>query len=312
MKAICLLSVIFLSIFNCFQAQQKPQPFLPEIVKKFPNVRDIAISPNGDEVLFTAQSTMGNLSAIIETRRVNGEWSAPKIAPFSGQYFDLEPFFSKDGLILYFVSTRPKADSKKEVKDFDIWYVARKTLDEAWSVPANMGSPINTEHGEFYPSITDNGNFYFTRDNPELKRKDDIYVSKKVGGVYVEAIALPDSINSVGYEYNAFIAPDESFLIFGGYNRKDGFGSGDLYISYHTENGWTKAKNMGNTINSNKMDYCPFVDVKHKTLYFTSKRDATAVDFDKPLSTEAFLSELHKYENGLSRLYKVNFAPKTK
>ncbi|TBN04893.1 hypothetical protein EYD45_06425 [Hyunsoonleella flava] len=306
MKANFPFLYLFFCVINIFQAQQKPQSFLPEAVKQFPNVRDIAISPNGNEVLFTAQSTMGNLSAIIEVKKKNNGWGLPKIVSFSGQYFDLEPFFSKDGLTLYFVSTRPKPDSKNEKKDFDIWYVTRKSLKDEWSAPMNMGSPINTEHGEFYPSIANNGNFYFTRDNPELKRKDDIYVSKNVNGEYTEAIVLSDSINTNGYEYNAFIAPDESYLIFGGYGRKDGFGSGDLYISYNTKNGWSAAKNLGNVINSSKMDYCPFVGVDNKTLYFTSKRDSTNAEFDKPLTTEEFLSELYKYENGVSRLYKVN------
>ncbi|WP_203257958.1 TolB-like translocation protein [Hyunsoonleella ulvae] len=301
-----LLFMLFCSI-NVFQAQQNPQPFIPNIVKQFPNVRDIAISPDGNEVLFSAQSIMGNLSAIVEVKRKNNAWSLPKITTFSGQYFDLEPFFSKDGLTLYFVSTRPKPNSKKGKKDFDIWYVTRPSLNDEWSSPVNMGTPINTEHGEFYPSVADNGNFYFTRDNPELKRKDDIYVSKKLDGTYSEAIALSDSINTTSYEYNAFVAPDESYIIFGGYNREDGYGSGDLYISYHTKSGWSEAKNLGKNINSDKMDYCPFVDTKHKTLYFTSKRDATNVEFDSPLTTEAFLSELYKYDNGLSRLYKIGF-----
>ena len=49
-------------------AQQHPKPFLENVVKQFPNVRDIAIAPNGDEILFTAQSVMGNLSAIVEVK----------------------------------------------------------------------------------------------------------------------------------------------------------------------------------------------------------------------------------------------------
>ncbi|WP_321538323.1 hypothetical protein [Flavobacterium piscinae] len=46
---------------------------------------------------------------------------------FTGKYKDLEPFLSTDGLKLYFASNRPLTESG-EPKDFDIWYVERKTL----------------------------------------------------------------------------------------------------------------------------------------------------------------------------------------
>ena len=302
MKVISFLLVL-LSL-NCF-AQNNPQPFLEEIVSQFPNVRDLAISPNGHEVMFTAQSVMGNLSAIISVSREDDSWGLPKVASFSGKYFDLEPFYSHDGLKLYFVSTRPMDQTSTEPKDFDIWVVERKNLDSAWSKPKNMGSPINTEHGEFYPSIAKNGNFYFTRDNPTLNRKDDLYVSPIKDGKYQEPVALPSSINTESYEYNAFIAPDESYLIFGGYNRKDGLGSGDLYISHKTENGWSEAKNLGKFINSDKMDYCPFV--KDGLLYFTSKRDLTDAKPKNTLSFDDLLEELWKYGNGSSRLYRISF-----
>lgn len=302
MKAIYFLLAL-LSV-TCF-AQNKPQPFLEEIVSQFPNVRDLAISPNGHEVMFTAQSFMGNLSAIVTVAKEGDSWGLPKVASFSGKYFDLEPFYSPDGLKLYFVSTRPMDQTSVEPKDFDIWVVERKNLNSAWSKPKNMGSPINTEHGEFYPSIAKNGNFYFTRDNPTLNRKDDLYISLIKEGKYQEPFALPKSINTESYEYNAFIAPDESYLIFGGYNRKDGLGSGDLYISYKTENGWSEAKNMGNFINSDKMDYCPFV--KDGILYFTSKRDFTDTKPKNTLSFDDLLEEFWKYDNGSSKLYKIPF-----
>ncbi len=300
--------LLFLFSFNIFLSfsQQSVTPFLEDIVKQFPNVRDIAIAPNGDEIMFSAQSVMGNVSAIITVIKENDKWSSPRIASFSGQFFDLEPFFSHDGLKLYFVSTRPLNSLTNKPKDFDIWFVKRDHLKSNWSEPINMGSPINTEDGEFYPSISSNGNFYFTRDNPELKRKDDIYVSKNINGSLTEPIVLPDAINSEGYEYNSFIAPDESYLIYGCYNRKDGLGSGDLYISYNTENGWTQAINLGDKINSTKMDYCPFVDVKTNTLYFTSKLDNTKTNFERALSINELLNEFNKYDNGASKLYQVS------
>ena len=289
-------------------SQNTAEPFLPELIKTFPNVRDIAISPNGNEVMFTAQSVMGNLSAIVYTKKENDIWSSPEIASFSGQYFDLEPFYSHDGLKLYFISTRPLDDNSSEPKDHDIWFVERKTLDSNWSQAINLGSPINTVHSEFYPSISENGNFYFTRDNPTLNRKDDIYVSKYINGKYTIPEVLPETINSDGYEYNAFIAPDESYLLYGCYVRKDGLGSGDIYISFKTENGWSKAKNLGNIINTPKFDYCPFVDINTNTLYFTSKKDNTVIKNQKPLTTKSFIEELHKYDNGSSRLYKISLS----
>ncbi|PWI31473.1 hypothetical protein DI383_02050 [Flavobacteriaceae bacterium LYZ1037] len=286
-------------------SQETPKLYLPDITNDFPNVRDFALSPDGTEIMFTAQSVMGNLSAIVSSKKINNMWSKPKVVSFSGQFFDLEPFYSHDGLKLYFVSSRALDRSDLKAKDFDIWFVERQTLSDTWSEPINLGSPINTEHGEFFPSIAANGNFYFTRDDTDLKTKDDIYVSEYKDDTYQTPKKLSSAINSDGYEYNAFIAPDESYLLFGSYNRKDGLGSGDLYISFLTEEGWTIAKNLGDTINSDKMDYCPFVDTKTNTLYFTSKRDNTNVLQDNPLTTVELHKELNKADNGSSRLYQV-------
>ena len=252
-----LIFLIFISnIFYSF-SQQTASPFLENVVKQFPNVRDIAISPNGNEIMFSAQSVMGNISTIISVSKNNGSWNSPKVASFSGLHFDLEPFYSHDGLKLYFASTRPLDNASKTPKDFDIWFVERTSLTSNWGKPINMGSPINTEHGEFYPSIATNGNFYFTRDNPALKRKDDIYVSPFIDGNLTLPIVLPEAINSEGYEYNAFIAPDESYMIFGCYNRKGGLGSGDLYISYNKNGNWTPSENLGSSINSKKNGLLP-------------------------------------------------------
>ena len=299
MKHFYMMVLFILCSSICF-SQELPKPFLPEITSQFPNVRDIAISPDGNEVLFTAQSVMGNLSAIISVQKTNDTWSDPKVAPFSGKYFDLEPCFSPEGLKLYFVSTRP-IDNSLEPKDFDIWYVERTSLKNSWSEPKNLGAPINTEYDEFYPSIANNGNFYFTRDDTLKNRKDDIYVSVFKKGIYQEPEALPNTINSDSYEYNAFITPDESYILFGGYNRKGGLGSGDIYMSKRTKNGWSIAVNLGAELNSDKMDYCPFV--KDNTLYFTSKRDHTQIEHENALNLESLIKEFNKADNGSSSIY---------
>jgi hypothetical protein len=307
MKNLILLLLLVTTISNS-QNKSQVEPFLPAIISKFPNVRDLTISKTGDEAYFTVQSYLGELSAIVVIKKENTKWLKPIIVNFSGQFHDTEPFLSPNGLKLYFASNRPLFNTETKTKDFDIWFVERKSLDAEWSEPINIGVPINTEANEFYPAITDNENLYFTSDMKTSKGKDDIFLSTYENGNYTSPISLSSSINSEGYEFNAYVSPDESILIYTAYNRKDGFGSGDLYASTKNENGeWSTSKNLGEIINSDKMDYCPFIDFNNNTLYFTSKRNEVETTFKTKQSLNQFLNEANKYQNGMSRLYKIPF-----
>jgi hypothetical protein len=306
-----LTILLFFSFLIGYSQTEKSQvtPFLSDIVSQFPNVRDVAISATQDEVVFSAQSYMSDISALVAVKKTEIGWSKPEIVAFSGQYFDLEPYFSEDGLSLYFVSNRPLDASSTEAKDFDIWYVTRTSKNAEWSEPVNVGMPINTSMDEFYPIITRSKNIYFTLDNPELKQKDNIYISEFKNGVYTTPKSVETGVNSEGYEFNAYVSLDESVMIYTCYNKQGGFGSGDLYISHKDENGeWITSENMGELINGDKMDYCPFVDMTTKTLYFTSKRNAIAPDFKTKSTTKDLMTTFESYENGLSRLYQVDIS----
>lgn len=294
-----------MSPINAQNRDNEVVPFFEDIIVQFPNARDVALTEN--EVIFSAQSVMGDVSALVYLKKNNGVWSSPQVLSFSGQYFDIEPFFSRDRLTLYFASNRPLKESSLEPKDFDIWFVNRTSIDSKWSDAQNLGAPVNSEMDEFYPVITDSKNIYFTLDNKALKQKDDIYVSEYKNGNYTTPKPLENSINSEGYEFNAFISPDESFLIYTCYGRKDGYGSGDLYISYkdRDSNEWSVAKNMSELVNSNKMDYCPFVDVNTNILYFTSKRIDSQQHLDSKMDIEDLKNAFNKYQNGASRLYQI-------
>lgn len=301
-KIVVVFSFMFLYHFSFAQIEQV-KGFLPEVFSQFPNVRDIAFAPDGNEVYFTIQSHLEGVSVIGFIKRVGGKWSAVQVASFSGKANDLEPFFNSDGLRLYFVSNRSLDAGSSVVKDYDIWYVERKNLNGEWSLPINVGSPVNSSSNEFYPSLSKNGNLYFTSDALTTKGKDDIFICEYKHGKYLAPVSLSDSINTPGYEFNAFVSSDESYILFTAYNREGGFGSGDLYISYKNRNGgWSKAMNLGKEINSDKMDYCPYVDASN-VLYFTSKRNNVKSVFDKNLNLVELQKEMNKYENGLSRIY---------
>lgn len=306
MKLFTLTTILIFYLSIAFAQEKKVMPFLPEIFQQYPNVRDIAISTEGDEIYFSVQSYVDEVSFIASTKRENNKWSEPEIVSFSGKYFDIEPFLSSGGLKLFFASNRPLDNTDDKVKDFDIWYVERENKNSEWSTPINVGEPINSPANEFYPSIAKNNNLYFTCDERSTKGKDDVFFSQWENSKYSDPISLSDSINSDGYEFNAFVAPDESYIIFTAYQREDGFGSGDLYMSIKDSNDiWAKAKNLGSEINSDKMDYCPFVDSKTNTLYFTSKRSIIYYSGKGFSTMQEFLNEMKKYENGLSRLYKT-------
>lgn len=306
-KIINLVFLLFLYQFASAQIEQtKVKPFIPEVFSQFPNVRDLAISPDGNEIYFTIQSYMDGVSAIGCVKKVGEKWGVAQIASFSGKANDLEPFFYSDGLRLYFVSNRSLDAESSTLKDYDIWYVERKSLNREWSQPINVGAPINSPANEFYPSLSKNRNLYFTSDALTTKGKDDIFVCEYKDKNYVAPLSLSDSINTPGYEFNAFISSDESYLIFTAYNREGGFGSGDLYVSYKNKNGdWSKSINLGKEINSDKMDYCPFVDTNNM-LYYTSKRNSVKPSFERALTLSELQKEMNKYENGLSRIYSVD------
>lgn len=297
-------ALIILGFFSTSQAASQVQP-LAENLSQFINVRDFTAYQ--DEAYFTAQDVSEQHSVIVKARFDKNQWRHFELMPFSGRYRDIEPFLSPNGLRLYFVSNRPQIGTEKS-SHYDIWYVQRDSQKSNWSAPIHLPGPVNTEHNEFYPAVSDNNNLYFTSDRNKETRKDDIYMSRWVDKQYQPAQALSDNINSPGYEFNAYVAADESFLIYTVYAADDGLGSGDLYISYRqSDGGFSPRVNLGPTINSDKMDYCPFYDADNGRLVWTSKRTAMGdADF---ADLSSFVNATQQYENGQSRLYQTTFEP---
>lgn len=282
-----------------------PELFKP-LLLDFPQIRDFAPSPSGNEIFFSVTSYRNELSFILFISKTNNGWSAPKIASFSGKYNDIEPAFSPDGNRIYFSSQRPLTDSLTKPKDYDIWYVERN--GEGWSAPVNLGEPVNTAENEFYPSVANSGNIYFTSKREDARGGEDIYVSFFKSGRYSEPINLGDSINSKKFEFNAFVAPDESYIVFSSFGRSDGIGGGDLYISQKNIQGnWGTSKNMGSSINSKSLDYCPFIDIDNKVLYFTSRKNSFPEYFEKPIDLKELIKILEQPENGLDKVYWIGF-----
>lgn len=282
--------------------QSQPEMFGAGIISTGDMELNAAFTPDGQSLYFTKRTPKTQLWTILVSSLKQGRWSTPQVAEFSGQYADFDPFISPDGSKLFFSSNRPGPGKTKN--DFDIW-VVEKTRS-GWSEPANLGLPVNTETQEFYPSVSANGTIYFSSNREGGKGSGDIYRSRLVDGKYSAPENLGDSINSKSFEGDPYIAPDESFLIFVSYNRPEGVGDGDLYISVNRDGHWTAAKNLGSTINSSALDFCPIMSPDKKYFFFTSERGFADQAQKTRLTYEDLMKKIRSPGNGLGDIYRID------
>jgi len=267
------------------------------------NERDFAISSDGKEIYYTISTPESSFQTIVFSTLGEKGWSKPEVVSFVGKFSDLEPAFSADDNKMYFASNRPLAGNKP--KDFDIWVVER--TGKTWGEPKNLGNTINTESDEFYPSITKSGNLYFTAQYKEGIGKEDIFIAQWSADHFEKPIPLDTAVNSKSYEFNAFVDPDEKFILYTGYGRKNDKGRGDLYMSVKDVNGkWIPSKNL-TTLNSTRLDYCPYVDPKKKILFFTSERNTLPTSFEIKTSYKQIKEISSGTLNGTGNIYWISF-----
>ena len=309
---------------SCSQTPEKPAEaiqinfadslsiFAEGIISTPQKERDLAISPDGNRILYTKTALNNNFSVIMELVKSGDNWSAPAIAGFSGKYSDLEPAFSADGKTLFFASNRPATGDPAtgdpaagdEVNDFDIWKV--ELADDKWGTPVRLDTLINTDGNEFYPSVTKSGNLYYTASYDFENRKEDIYMAEWNGNSYEPPVIISDSVNSKYYEFNAFVDPDEQFIIYSSFGRPGAKGGGDLYISKKDDqNRWMAGVPL--PVNTPVLEYCPFVTADKKYFFFTSNSNKIQKTYPNGIDTDAFEKLLNSTENGNGDIWIMPF-----
>ena len=85
-------------------------------------------------------------------------------------------------------------------------------------------------------------------------------------------ISNEQEFNTEAHEWDPFIAPDESYLIFCS-TKPGGFGGDDFYISFKDSNNkWSEPVNLGELINSPASDNRPYVTNDGKYFFYTSSK----------------------------------------
>lgn len=242
-----------------------PRLFAPEIIStKELNERDLSFSPNGKQIYFSRSNTAEPDDYNYDVYYLeysNNEWSKPKKAWFSTKYGELETFFTPDGESVFFNSNRP-CEGEKEQGDWETWVINKQ--DGTWSSPKQLFAPFNRI---CYANFTQNGKMYYTKEDiPAL------FWTDYKNGNFGKPMKLDAALNSAKLQYNCFIAPDESYIVFTKHSDTEGFGDGDLYVSFNNNNKWSKPKNLGPKINSKALETCPNVSNDGKFLFFTSNK----------------------------------------
>lgn len=245
--------------------------FAPGIISTAGSEINSVFTPDGNEFYFTTWTEESG-TKIMFTRQVDGKWTAPEVSSFSKGYGEVDMAVSHDGQRMFFGTRRPRPEETEMRKEgFDIWFADRSKT--GWGEEQYLGPVVNSGKHQVYPTVARNGTLYFQAKRAQGYGKADIYRSQLVKGVYQTPENLGPVINSEKYEGDVFIADDESYLVVSISGRADGYGDGDLYISFAQEDGsWSPLQNMGSAVNSAKRDFCPMVTPDGRYFFFTSKR----------------------------------------
>lgn len=139
--------------------------------------------------------------------------------------------------------------------------------------PVNLGSGINSEFDEYFPTLTvDDQTMIFTRNRPESagskRYHEDFYLSERKKGAWSLSVNAGAQLNTSGNEGVPNLSADGKLLFFAACDRPEGKGSCDIYYSRLRKEGWTKPINLGPPVNTGAWESQPSFSSDGRTLYF--------------------------------------------
>lgn len=281
--------------------QVTPELFGEKVISTQDYELNAAFLPDGKTVYFAKSTANMSFWNIVSSKLVNGRWTEPEVAPFSGRYSDADLPGAPDRSRMAFIARRRvPGNTGRPVPH--IWCVDRTA--SGWSEPKNAAA-LNSEAGEYDPSIAADGTFYFVSARPGGLGRADVYRSRLVNGEYASPEHLGAPLDSEFNEGDAVIASGQSFLILTISGRPDDLGAGDLSISEQRNGTWARPRHLPAGINSPALEFCPSLSPDGKRLYFTSTRGMAGESPDRPRTYKELTDRLRGLLNGLENVYRI-------
>jgi hypothetical protein len=247
------------------------------------------ISVDGLELYFFSERSggLGNSDIWVTKREtVDDDWCTPLNLgpPVNSSSVETYAKVSADGLELYFTSTRPGGLGLE-----DIWVTRRKSKDDTWDPPVNLGSPVNTSERDYGVFISADGlEFYFNSMRSGGHGLHDLYVMKRasMSDDWGALVNLGPVVNGPSHDIAPNLSANGLYLFFSDHPwqgfRFGGFGNSDIWVTSRptTSDDWTVPVNLGPIINTASDDCVPNLSADGSTLYFMSSRSGGVGGWD--------------------------------
>jgi hypothetical protein len=191
------------------------------------------------------------------------------------------PYITPDGRRCYYLRQVPVEQDRTKFYNMDVektvwqlYFSDRKEGDSLFDAGHPMPPPFN--QGDADGSVTataDGRTLFFARISPSAGyANSDIYSGKwdEESGKWI-VDRLGNGINGdKSWESHPSVSPDGQWLYFAS-NRKGGQGGTDIWRCHRLKNGdWSRAENLGSSVNTSGNEKFPFLHPDGHTLYFVS------------------------------------------
>lgn len=197
------------------------------------------------------------------------------------RFREYSPVISADESVMFFTSRRDNTTGLKVADDgmyFEDIYMSTYQ-NNRWTPPVNLPAPVNTKTHDAVIAINSDGSklFIYTPEN-----EGDILSSTLQGETWTKPEAPGGkSINTKYSEIHACFSSDERSIYFVSNKPDDSYGGFDIFVTRLGVDGqWSKAENLGPTINTPYDEEGVYLHPDGKTMYFSSKGHNTMGSYD--------------------------------
>lgn len=238
-----------------------------------------------DATFFEAFARMGNLyNALGKMDSVYSKYekylkAAPKASPpilekMAFMAFDRGHYNRSEAYLQRLLQLLPLKAQEREIQllqkshDFASKQVKKPDTISITELPFE----VNRFDLQYLPAMTVDKSMLIYTKRDHVTDDEDIVVSHFADGKWMSAQSVSSRINTSLNEGACTISADGRMMIFTACDRRDSFGSCDLFISKRTGDSWSKPKNLGRSINSKYWESQPSLSADGKKLFFVSNR----------------------------------------